>query len=62
MSFSEEPHLITSSPQLRVQSCAAVTASTPGDGVSATVAGRAQSVMFLPPSASILNAGGMAFV
>ena len=32
-------------------------ASTPGGAVSATVAGRALNVMFLPPSVLILNAG-----
>lgn len=43
--------------QLLVQSCAAVTGSTPGGAVSATVAGRARSVTYLPPSVSILNVG-----
>lgn len=46
-------------PQLPVRSCAAVMASIPGGAVSATVAGRALSVTFLPPNVSILNAVDM---
>lgn len=42
-------------PQLPVRFCAAVMASTPGGAVSATAAGRALSVTFLPHSVSILN-------
>lgn len=47
--------------QQPAQYCAVEMGSTPKDVVSATVAGKVQSVMCLPPSALTLNVGVVGF-